>query len=77
MHGQEFQSNKCTFGDPDRVGPQEYILKIPNLPNGIDFTQAGVPYPEIVVTQYVILQRLGSGEANFSNSLQGGNERIL
>ncbi|MCJ1345924.1 hypothetical protein MMC31_004134 [Peltigera leucophlebia] len=31
MNGEEFQSNKCLFGDPDSPSPREYELKIPEL----------------------------------------------
>ena len=31
MDGEEFQSNKCLFGDPDSPSPREYELKIPEL----------------------------------------------
>lgn len=31
MDGEEFQSNKCLFGDPDSLNPREYELKIPEL----------------------------------------------
>lgn len=31
MDGEEFQSNKCLFGDPDSPTPREYDLSIPEL----------------------------------------------
>lgn len=31
MDGEEFQSNKCLFGDPDSPSGREYALRIPEL----------------------------------------------
>lgn len=52
MDGEEFQSNKCLFGDPDSPSPREYQLRIPELESETSRSSSRNQNRELIISRY-------------------------
>lgn len=59
MDSEEFQSNKCLFGDPDSPSPREYELRIPELTSETSRSSSRNPHRELRISRYDAAKTLG------------------
>lgn len=52
MDGEEFQSNKCLFGDPNSHDPIEYELRIPELESQTSRRSSRNQHRELRISRY-------------------------